>query len=315
MSIDARHQGYSRMLAQLECAEPYRAWLRDIKGLPDEAIDHFGFKSFELETLVQGLPTDLPGVDNKRAQRLKPFWNKETGEPEGTLLIPMRDIQGRHLGFQTVARSRCVAELSGQEWEGDGKYKYFTTKAGQTKLPPPYDAQPLGHFCPPHVSDMRTLYCVEGGIKGAVVSWRLGVPVLWTAGAGNFPEYQLMETIRQGGFQRVVLFPDAGMLENKGIASAYFKLSKSLKSHGIELLVAYWDHGEDKATGDADELILAGQRDLIRIISYDEYWLLHSEEMRHSIAAAKSKSRNYLIKRAATVEKPCYQTLRVDVLS
>jgi hypothetical protein len=306
MPIDARHQGYSRMLAQLECAEPYRSWLRDIKGLPDEAIDHFGFRSFELETLVQGLSNDLPGVDNERAKRLKPFWNKETSEPEGTLLIPMFDIQGRNLGFQVVARSRCIAELSGQVWEGNDKYKCFTTKAGQTRLPAPYDAQPLGYFCPPHASDTLTLYCIEGGVKGAVVSWRLEVPVLWTAGAANFPECQLLETIRQGGFQRVVLMPDAGMLENKGIARAYFKLSKSLKSHGIELLVAYWDQAEDKSAGDADELILAGQADRIRIISYDEYWLLHTEEMRHSMAAEKSKSRNYLIKRTTTVEKPLF---------
>ncbi len=304
MPIDARHHSYIRMLAQLECNDPYRPWLQDIKGLPDEAITYFGFKSFELETPVRGLPIELPGVDNKRQNRLKPFWNDEANVSEGALLIPMRDIQGRYIGFQAVARSRCVAELAGQVWQGNGKYKYFTTQPGQTRLPLPYDAQPLGYFCPPHASDMRTLYCIEGGVKGAVVSWRLKIPIIWTAASANFPECQLMETVRQGGFQRVVLIPDAGMLDNRGIAKAYFKLSKTLKSHGIDLLVAYWGQGESKTAGDADELILAGQTDQIHIISYDEYWLLHSQEMRYFLAAEKSKSSNYLIKRAGVMEKP-----------
>lgn len=251
LSLAQRDSGYRRLLAQLDCDDPFQSWLRDCKRLPEAAIKHFDFKSFSLETIVHDVPEYLPGYNLKAPHHLQ-SWKETHEEPQGGGLTPIKDFQGRILACQIVAESRCRVELAGEVWDGF-RYKWWVSKSGQTQLPEAYEnAQPMGFFCPPTPEDSQTLYLCEGFIKAAWTAWHHQVPVLGAVGA-DFKPIQLIETLALGGFKRAVLLPDAGMLHNDSIARQYYKLYEAMEAIGIPLYVGYWGQGEDKDIGDIDE--------------------------------------------------------------
>lgn len=260
LSIFERDIQYQKLFEQLDCTEPFRSWLRDLKGIPDEAIEHFGFKSFTLDTAVSNVPECLPGYNFKRPDRLKP-WGRSNEKPQGGLLVPVKNIQGQILACQIVAAGRCKAELINEVWEGE-RYKWWVTHSGQTQLPESHEnAQPMGFYRPPVVEDADTLYLCEGFVKAAWTAWHHQIQVLGAAGA-NFTMIQLVETLALGGFKRAVLLPDAGMLLNVSIGRNYFKLNEFMEAIGVPLAVLYWGQGESKDLGDIDELEVGSESPL-----------------------------------------------------
>jgi hypothetical protein len=242
LQLEERADNYEQVVSQLCCDGVYHQWLQWKTQLPDEAIEWFGFKSFDLETTVQGVHPLLPGYNWRQPNTLTPYKNQHTNKDEGALLIPFRSIDDYLLGFQTTGHGRCRYELStGEKWPYGGKYKWLMThhsaknfpNPGVTRIPHPVGEPPLGFFAPLESQDPWTLYLCEGGIKAATVCWHQGWNVLATASGGRFYKNQLAHTIREGCFKRVVLLPDAGMqdMTHLNIAKAYFEVSEIL--HGV----------------------------------------------------------------------------------
>ncbi len=276
LEISRRHSAYSVLLEQLTLDPTAAFWLKR-RGLSIEAIAHFGLKSYNMPVLTRlgNIPEAVPGVDPSDLTKMV---------GKGGVLLPMKNFMGSILGFQVIPKARIACENRGGKWDKT-KYLWLSSKSQGghgPSLVEPYNSLPLGYFKPAMIKDPETLYLSEGALKSSIIAYRMGWHVLGTAAAGRFCPKQLEETFRQGGFSRVVLIPDAGMLDNAHIAKAYSATASVVESLGLRLEVLWWGQ-ETKAVGDFDDFILSNAlnervMERIRIISYDDYYLKHSIE-------------------------------------
>ncbi len=301
--ITNRASGYEGLLSQLSIDPLHSYWVKK-KGLPDAAIQHFNLKSYTMATRLDGMASELPGIS--------------PGEPEkmigkGGLLLPVRNFKQQLLGFQVVPSGRIAQESHGRPWN-KSKYIWLSSKAkgGQgPSLPEPYNALPLGYFQPDTLNDPKTLYLSEGILKSMIICYRMGWHILGTASAGRFCPKQLEETIQSGEFSRVVLIPDAGMLDNANIARAYASTAKAVQQIGRQLECLWWEQ-TTKATADFDELITDGKTDSYRVLSFDEYFLKQSIETQEQADRLKFLKKLFWLPREVPVHpKPTPNTANI----
>jgi hypothetical protein len=286
LSLPERGQAYEHLIKQLPSSlyPHHHAWLRR-RGYEDHYIDFLmtlGMRSYDSKRVgkLEGLSPLIPGVNTKRPHRLMACG----------LLLPMPGWDSQILGFQFVPEDRIQADASGRTYEG-AKYKWLSSgsNANTLLLPPPYSSNPHAFFMPDMLTDTQTLGLTEGVLKGAFTAYKMGHAVLSTAGAGLFDIEQLRSVIETYGFTHIILYPDAGMLYNKHISAAYFKLYQSVKELDLDLLVAWWGQNT-KSVGDIDDLLLRQASASIKRIPYVEYFKFQEQEIQEKLLNQISKA-------------------------
>jgi hypothetical protein len=292
LTIQERGLAYANLLNQLSLDALSSAWLNR-KGLPVEAQVFWRLRDYFGNFQLKGLPEKLPGLSRCKSRL--------TQRP--ILLLPVPNHQGQVLGCQVVPHKRVDCEMRSKKWRKEDGPKYFWLSSAKSggqgpTLPAPYLSVPQGFYRPPHCQQSETLYLSEGILKSMVIAWRMGWPVVGTASGGRFCETQLKEVIESGGFKRIVLIPDAGMLHNAHIAKAYAQTAKTAQKLGFPLWCLWW--GQNNKTGlDFDDYLLKTEAlngPQYDIIPFDEYFLKQHKDYQMEADAVKTQTQVFMLR-------------------
>ncbi|MDJ0719672.1 MAG: hypothetical protein QNJ54_36515, partial [Prochloraceae cyanobacterium] len=196
------------------------------------------------------------------------------------ILCPIANGQGKYIGWQV----RLNNPTKGQ------KYVWLAGERKRANRPTshlPSGELPIALYLPN--SSIRgnkvyinTIGLAEGiGFKPQIASQRLGIPFIGASG-GNFAgskkllkEY--LDFLGCNKTTQIVLFADAGAVNNRSVVHVYKKTIDLLESWGYQVLIAWWGQ-VSKEDGDIDE-IPTEKLEKIEYISFKEFLSFGSEEI------------------------------------
>jgi hypothetical protein len=257
LPLQERDANARKLLKQCPLTAKDRAALL-ARGIPANQLQFFG--TVYRGKVVTGIDPKFPGI--RYFQRGGQFVHLPKNFNAG-ILCPAFSPDGSIIGFQ-IRASHTV---------NDGRYRWlwqagFSSHLNNGELPLTY----VGY------AKSERVQFAEGILKPFIVGIRSGVATIGAAGA-NFvgsPEQlrQLVEGKKVGE-----LIPDGESLANKMVMLQYSKLQKFLAERGIPLKVRWWGQFT-KADLDGDQLLAAGRWAESRLIDWDAYIALASDEMR-----------------------------------
>jgi hypothetical protein len=176
--------------------------------------------------------------------------------------MPVRDYTGKVVGIQRA---------------GKGEKFWLGGDAGNYKLKET-DELPLSIVYPATlrkpVKGVAIIGLVEGtGDKPFLAAHQLERPMIGSSNIGSQPK-DLARSIAgikaKYGWKKIelVLYPDAGMLANKGVMGRYAELCKQAADMGYEMKVCWWNQYL-KADGDIDEFALTKENN--KTIEFDKF--------------------------------------------
>ena len=227
--LATRHR--AALAARLEAAELSPAWI-------DRLVKQRLLFTWQPHQTFPGVTPALPGTDKRG--RLRTFTGWAIGIP---------DPHGHVLGVQIKPE------------HGAGYFWAASEKPGPSIHLPNGEA-PIGVYRPSVVQRTDQLGLAEGFLKSAIAAERLGIPFIGAAGghfASSPEQFQAaVEALSGEGPIELVLYPDAGMFDNKhaNVHSSWRRLADLCDRAGYTLRVAWWGQTE-KAHGDVDEAPIA----------------------------------------------------------
>lgn len=248
---------YSAFLARCRLANEHRADLHS-RGLTDEQIEHFGFKSVPQvgvdrlckELISAGIQLEgVPGFYEK----FKDGWSFLTSG--SGYFIPYKSAKGEIIGLQ-VRYDIDINGLEGKELKDAKKRRYrWVTSSGAQKGTAmkliPYLGEPKGND--------RAVYITEGGLKAMCAAsianrWFAAIPGINTYGAYK----ELLEYVKSQGVDTIVDAWDTDRKENVSVQNSIDNLYKISEEYGFK--VVQWDafmNGDQKG---CDDYMLAAQK-------------------------------------------------------
>ncbi|MBD2465587.1 hypothetical protein H6G89_31840 [Oscillatoria sp. FACHB-1407] len=305
-----RDKQYRALLAELELHPEDRADLVR-RGFTQEQIDLCGFKSVERYQQLQGRYNDLlPGVGvggrqlvNFDAGYLCPIRNKDG-------LIVACQVRLRHLRDGEKNRYRWLTSATKNRPDGQTSHLYPQQAEGaapQGELPiavsRPSDA-PIG------------IGLVEGtGAKPFLTSQRLNLLIISAAGGlfASSPKFfqEALEAASNelGKAKEIILYPDAGDVQNRHVMDRWGKLYALLKSWEYSLKIAWWGQ-VSKDNKDIDELP-ASDYNRIQFIEFDQFRAIAVEHggVKLTRQATLKQAQQSLQSLQAEIDERNYQSL------
>lgn len=250
LTIDERDRNFRNLLKQLTLSESHRAALHK-RGLTEQEIRQGMFRSVRNHQLLnQPVNPKLPGV-SKDGDR----WINQTG-----ILVPV---------WQGLKIVGCQVRLNYAT--GEGKYRWLKSSGSSSHLN--NGELPLAIIYPAEIQSKGFGFTESTGFKPFLAAKRLNQKTIGAAG-GNFTSspQQLKSTLNgHPKNEPLILYPDAGCLNNPNVFRQYQRLHKCLTNWNYQLSVANWDQFFNKAVGDIDEWILNHSANEIKYISWDDF--------------------------------------------
>ncbi|MDJ0728210.1 MAG: hypothetical protein QNJ38_24210, partial [Prochloraceae cyanobacterium] len=273
LSIEERDRIIREIIDQLDLSPSDRAKLKRDRHLSDHQIDLKGYRSLkQWQKLSKAVDDRLAGVKLGGRSLL----NFAKG-----IFCPIQNSHGLYVGFQ---------------WRPDnpipGKGKYLWP-AGESKRDPRPSSNlangelPLSVNYPERYSD---LYLIEGAIgfcdsvafKGHTAANFLGIPMVGASG-GHFATSS--ETLRielqNLKAKEIILYPDAGDIQNPLMMTAINKAIELLHQWGYPVKIAWWNQVE-KSVGDIDEIDQDKLKE-IEYLSWNEFIAKGNQEIRSTL--------------------------------
>ncbi|MBD2505321.1 hypothetical protein H6G83_32785, partial [Anabaena azotica FACHB-119] len=287
LSVSLRHQLYSEILDSLPQDETLIADLQR-RGFSPEEIASCGFKSVsKYQQLTRQFDKRLPGVAED-AMRL-------IVSGEG-YLCPIRDFEGHIVALQLRLH---------HPGEG-GRYRWISSPA-QTLAITVGDTleNPLAVF---HPAQPIGIALVEGtGTKPFLVSQRLNLLTIGAAGGqfANSPnllkQYLDRALTQVGGDKTLVIFPDAGDVQNQQVINRWKSVTQLLTELGWSFRFGWWGQ-ITKQDNDIDELPEYSQ---INYICGEEFLAIAEVQLKQiendQQAAQLAKQKRQELERLATI--------------
>ncbi|MDJ0718174.1 MAG: hypothetical protein QNJ54_28765, partial [Prochloraceae cyanobacterium] len=191
------------------------------------------------------------------------------------ILCPIANGQGKYIGWQV----RLNNPTNGQ------KYVWLAGERKRASRPTSHLSSgelPIALHLPKTTIENNIIGLAEGiGFKPQIAANRLGIPFIGASG-GNFAssEKLLKEYLDFLGCNKssqILLFADAGAVNNRSVVHVYKKTIDLLESWGYSVKIAWWGQIE-KSAGDIDE-IATEKLGTIEYISFKEFLSFGSEEI------------------------------------
>lgn len=235
------HRTYTAMLSMLTLTTAHKEHLRTVRGLTDEQIDRFGFKSTPTPFLcpaiadrlikqgftVQGVPGFY--LDDKGRWTVK-FFSKTSG-----ILIPIRGMDGQIQGLQTRLDHPIRDENDPPDKSG---IKYLTLSSTGKSMGAS-SGSPV-HF----VGDpcARVVYVTEGALKADIAHALTGRTFLATIGANNTAGLEpFFAALEKNGTEEIIEAEDMDKYRNKAVGSGASKVYAMAKKHGFACRRLTWN--------------------------------------------------------------------------
>lgn len=229
--IEPRDYTYKNLLDMLELTNAHRKSLHK-RGLTDEDIEAYGFKSFPKANLA-GIASSLlfkgcnlkgvPGFyqDDQDNWTLVSYGNG--------ILIPVKNAKGQILAFQIRLDS--------------GKPKYLTLSSSGRQSGA--SAKTFVHFAAKNCSDVSTIKKViltEGPLKGDIINKYLNVPVLAIPGVNAINHLEaIIPQLKERGLKTVEIAFDMDFYDNEYVKKALIKMKRLLSDFGLEYVQLTWN--------------------------------------------------------------------------
>ena len=240
---DARqiHQTFACLLSMLTLSDAHREHLRICRGLNDEQILAYGFKSTPNQFYCRYLASQLqkagctvqgvPGfyLDDKGRWTIR-FYSRTAG-----IIIPMRSIDGLICGIQTrldhpIRNPDDPPEKSGVKYLSlSSAGKSMGTSCGS-----------MVHF----IGDpgARVVYVTEGALKADVAHALTGRSFLATVGANNVSQLDgIFSFLKKNGTEEIIEAEDMDKYRNRAVSSGASKVYRLARKHGLSCRRLTWN--------------------------------------------------------------------------
>lgn len=248
------HKAYSELLAKCRLTKEHHADLIK-RGLTDEQIKHFGFKSIPQigvikickEIIASGISLNgVPGFFTNA----KGDWSLMTSG--SGYFIPYKNAQGQIVGLQ-VRYDINIEGLEGSALKDAKKRRYrWVTSSGAMngtamKLVP-YLGEPRGND--------KAVYITEGGLKAMCAAslskrWFAAIPGINTYGVYK----ELLEYIKSKGIDTIVDAWDTDRNTNISVQNSINNLYKISEEYGFKVVT--WDAFMNGSEKGCDDYLLA----------------------------------------------------------
>lgn len=235
------HRTFSAMLSALTLTPAHREHLRAKRGLTDEQINSFGFKSTpppqicrtlarrlaELGYTVQGVPGFYIDGYGKLTVR---FHQRTSG-----ILIPIRSVEGLLCGLQTRLDTPIRDKDTPPEKVG---IKYLTLSSAGKNMG--VTSQSPVHFVGDPCS--RVVYVTEGALKADIAHALTGRTFAATIGANNTAGLdKLFAFLSRNGTGEIIEAEDMDKYHNAAVSRGAAKVHQLAAKYGMACRQLIWD--------------------------------------------------------------------------
>ena len=235
------HRTLTALLSPLTLTPVHREHLHTVRGLTDEEIDSFGFKSTPPSRLCRTL-TERLIQQGCRVQGVPGFYINDYGKwtvkfytRTSGILIPLRGVDGLLHGLQI----RLDNPIKGKDDPPD--------KTGSKYLPPTSTGKNQGvssgtpiHFVgDPHA---RVVYVTEGALKADIVYALTGRTFVATVGANNPNGLdELFSFLHRNGTEEIIEAEDMDKYRNEGVSRGAAEILRLARKNGLACRRLNWN--------------------------------------------------------------------------
>lgn len=235
------HRTLTALLAMLTLSPAHREHLRTKRGLTDEQIEHFGFKStppaclsraitarlMEQGCVVQGVPGFYLDSGGK--------WRAKFHQRTSGILIPLRGVDGLLQGLQ-IRLDRPIRDKDDPPEKAGAKYLPFSS----TSKPMGVTSGSPIHFVGDPSS--RVVYVTEGALKADVAHALTGRTFAATMGVNNITGMdELFAFLRRNGTAEIIEAEDMDKYSNPNVSRGASKVHELAAKNGLTCRRLVWN--------------------------------------------------------------------------
>ena len=237
----AIHQTLSMLFSMLSLTPKHRAHLREVRGLTDDQIERFGFKStpppylckslaarlLKQGCIVQGVPGFYLAEDGR--------WTVRFGTRTAGILIPARSADGLICGAQIRLDTPIREENAPADKEGT-KYLWLSSSS----KPMGTSSESPIHFVGDPCS--RVVYVTEGLLKADICHALMHRTFAATAGANNVSKLdELFAFLKKNGTEEIIEAQDMDKYRNVQVEKGASKIYLMARKHGLQCRRLTWN--------------------------------------------------------------------------
>lgn len=235
------HRTLTALLSLLTLTPEHREHLRSVRGLTDEDIERFGFKSTPPSQKCRPLTESLirqgcrvrgvPGFYvNDYGKWTVKFYTRTSG-----ILIPLRGVDGLLHGLQ-IRLDHPIRDDNDPPDKQGAKYLPLTSTG---------KSQGVSSGCPIHfVGDpnARVIYVTEGALKADIVHALTGRTFIATMGASNPNGLdELFSFLYRNGTEEIIEAEDMDKFCNPNVSRGASKVHLLAAKHGLACRQLVWN--------------------------------------------------------------------------
>ena len=236
------HRTLSRLFEMLTLSSVHRNHLRSEKrGLTDEQIRHFGFKSTPPYFLCRSLTERLVGEGYTVAgvpgfyQHENGYWTVKFTSRTSGILIPAVGMDGLIQGAQ-IMLDVPIKDKDDPPDKAGAKYIWLSSSSKNMGITSGSPVHFVGKF------PARVVYLTEGLLKADIAYCLMSRSFVTTAGANNLGALdEVFKVLAQSGTELIIEAQDMDKFRNVNIAKGSSKIYLMAKKYGMECRRLTWN--------------------------------------------------------------------------
>lgn len=234
------HKTFSRLLQMLTLSKHHREQLRTARGLTDEQIDQFGYKStppyYQCKAIAKRLLAEGYTVEGVPGFYVKDgAWTVRFPTMFAGFLIPVRGVDGLIRGCQIRLYVPMKEHDAPAEKQG-AKYVWLSSSGKPRGTPSGSPVHIVGDL------KARAIYLTEGILKADIAHFLMNRTFVGVAGINNTAQLDfLLAWLAENGTQQIVLAPDMDRYRNEHVHASISKIIMMVRKHGMACDLLYWN--------------------------------------------------------------------------
>ena len=238
---DVIHKTLTGLLSLLTLTPEHREHLRTVRGLTDDEIDSFGFKSTPPPKLCRSLTERLIN-QGCRVRGVPGFYVNDYGkwtvkfyQRTAGILIPLRGVDGLLHGLQ-IRLDHPIRDENDPPDKTGAKYLPLTSTGKNMGVS---SGTPVHFIGDPHA---RVVYVTEGALKADIVHALTGRTFVATSGANNTNGLdELFSFLSRNGTKEIIEAEDMDKYRNREVNRGALAVQQLARKHGMACRRLNWN--------------------------------------------------------------------------
>ena len=235
------HRTLAALLSLLTLTPAHREHLRTVRGLTDDEIEGFGFKSTPPPRLCRTL-TERLIKQGCRVRGIPGFYVNDYGkwtvkfyQRTAGILIPLRGVDGLLHGLQ-IRLDHPIRDENDPPDKAGSKYLPLTSTGKNQGVT---SGSPVHFIGDPHA---RVVYVTEGALKADIVHALTGRTFVATMGANNTNGLdELFSFLSRNGTEEIIEAEDMDKFRNEGVHRGACAVHQLARKHGMACRQLRWN--------------------------------------------------------------------------